>query len=204
MLFSNVFIWFQNMNLADLAAFLGAGTGIPALFLQIRQHFKNQPKILLSVPTHYHQQVLVTPDDKNYISQNNLPIGNSGYTFVYLQVTIQNPTQQPLTIHRPDFNQDEEVWEKDLGYVISDRHYTDPTDKMKGKMTYFYQEPLLKFPLRLEAFDSVTGSIIFLQLNGPRLTKYELTLLTPRKTYRHSFDLIDLDSAFQNPYETSE
>lgn len=164
-----------------IIAIIGAVTGIVALIIQFVEYKKSSVKLVIEIDEHI-----------SYYLKNT----NETYKCEYIGVIsakISNCSSLPITI-------DEVIIVLDNYKVKHEPKMTKTTlEVKKGENTYTYltinDKP--KIPLRIECYDTVFVSFAFPFFDKFLNEKFELQLLTPRKTYKKKIELEEYITKFK-------
>lgn len=173
-------------------AIIGALTGVSGLAIQFYAFLSSRPKISIEQVRDTHKSIWIVPDDKTFVISDSYRVSSTvDYSAVLLQITINNLTPQPVSLLHPKItvNNKEIVWMENQELILEEPSITYDNGLITNSHTFpmFNQ---LTFPLRLEGYDSVTGSIVFLNISDSTPTKEaNIVIPTTNKKFNKHFVL---------------
>ncbi|MDG9733449.1 hypothetical protein [Leuconostoc pseudomesenteroides] len=178
--------------MTNILAIIGAITGIAGLSIQFISYLSSKPKINFSQSSKPHKSLYVVPLDGTFGIINGHQVNSTTpYSAVCIQMTINNQSSQPVTILAPWITFKGKKINTFRGNDVSLNSPSFTTDD--GKMTLtntFPQQPPLKFPLRIDGFDSLSGSVTFIIFNDDQFFKStKVYLPTTNKIFKRKFNL---------------
>ena len=166
----------MSNNLTIILSIIGCITGICSLFIVFYQFILTTPRIKLELNDRFRSYFF---DTKSF----NITSYETDYS-ASINIKISNLSSYPLTIGHIYVKH-----KKLISYHNNDFKF-QPKQIKTGENSYTYYNPdkILTLPLRLDSFDTITGSIRipfadkFIDKNNKKFIA-KLVLYTPRKNY---------------------
>lgn len=178
--------------MTTILAIIGAITGVAGLSIQFVSYLSSRPKINFGQSSKPNQSLYVVPSDATFGILNGYPVmPGVSYAAIYIQMTINNKSPQPVTILDPWITiQGEKVKTYKGNNVTLDSPTITSNDGKITTTNEFPKQAALKFPLRIEGFDSISGSTTFIVFNDEQIFKTtKVSLPTTNKIFTEKFYL---------------
>ncbi len=179
-----------KLSPTDITAIIGAVTGSIGLIMQLIKYLNERPKIKI-YPTldKIRFNIWAKNNSESYIMESGDKLGNEHYYLILLQVTIDNKSSVPVTISNPIPKNKKIIWKKTASFHLEQHVHKNQFFIRRSKVPV---DDLMKFPMRIEPYDSVTGSILFCSFDQHVPKKFKLFLHTPRKTFHKKINLSEI------------
>lgn len=178
--------------MTTILAIIGAITGVAGLSIQFVSYLSSRPKINFGQSSKPNQSLYIVPSDGTFGILNGYPVMSGvSYAAIYIQMTINNKSPQPVTILDPWITiQGERVKTYKGNNVTLDSPTITSNDGKITTTNEFPKQAALKFPLRIEGFDSISGSTTFIVFNDKQIFKTtKVSLPTTNKIFTEKFYL---------------
>lgn len=178
--------------MTNILALIGALTGVAGLLIQFASFLFSKPKVSVEQVPNQFKSLWIVPENDTYITSESYKFNESiEYSVIYIQLTINNRSPQSVTILEPflSINKSRLMWTPETFLNLD----TPAIKSEDGKMEWTYKFPQkeqLQFPLRINGFDSVTGSVVLVNIgSSTKIDNVLLNIPTTAKVFKKRFRL---------------